>query len=136
MNDEITEINPEFDIDFSECKSINYIESYLFSIFRNILSNSLKFRSDKRKLNIVIHSGCKESTIWLSFSDNGMGINLDKYGNDLFKPFKRFSSKAEGSGLGLNLVKNIVTRNGGNIEVKGNKQGGTTFTVYLVPYKI
>lgn len=135
LKDEISISNPNITTDFSLCKSINYIESHLFSIFRNILSNSLKYRSDARKLSITIRSGFQEDYIWLSFSDNGTGIDLEKYGEDLYKPFKRFSSRTTGSGLGLNLVKNIVTKNGGNIDVQSTKSEGTTFTVYMVSYE-
>jgi PAS domain S-box-containing protein len=136
FREELEEIKPVINIDFSECKSIVYIESYLFSIFRNMLSNAMKFRSDERKLVIDIRSGYEKNYIWLSFSDNGMGIELERYGKDLFKPFKRFSSSAKGSGLGLHLVKSIVTKNGGRVEVKSNKNEGTTFMVYMLPYKI
>jgi PAS domain S-box-containing protein len=135
FRDELQEIKPQINVDFSDCKSIVYIESYLFSIFRNMLSNAVKFRSEKRKLIIDIRSGYEKNYIWLSFSDNGMGIELERYGNDLFKPFKRFSSVAKGSGLGLHLIKSIVTKNGGKVEVKSNKNEGTTFMIYMVPYK-
>jgi PAS domain S-box-containing protein len=136
FREELEEVKPVINIDFSECKSIVYIESYLFSIFRNMLSNAMKFRSEDKKLVIDIRSGNEKNYIWLSFSDNGIGIELERYGNDLFKPFKRFSSTAKGSGLGLHLVKSIVTKNGGKVDIKSNKNKGTTFTVFMVPYKI
>ncbi len=135
LSEEINSVQPEIHTDFSECKSIAYIETYVYSIFRNMLSNAMKFRLDDRKLVIDIRSGCEKSFVWLSFSDNGTGIDLRQYGDDLFKPFKRFTSKIKGSGLGLHLVKSIVTKNGGSIEVESKKSEGTTFKVYLMPYK-
>ncbi len=135
LHDEINKIEPEIHTDFSECKSIVYIESYVFSIFRNMLSNAMKFRSEEKKLAIDIRSGREKTFVWLSFSDNGTGIDLQQYGKDLFKPFKRFSSKIKGSGLGLHLVKSIVTKNGGEINVESKKSEGTTFKLFMVPYK-
>ncbi len=134
MKDEIEKIKPEININFS-CKSIVYIESYLFSIFRNLLGNALKFRSEERNVVIDVSSGCEEEYVWVSFTDNGIGIDLKKYGQDMYKPFKRFSTGLKGSGLGLHLVKSIVTKNGGKIEVKSKKSAGTTFKIYMVPYK-
>ena len=135
LKEEIQQIEPEIHTDFSECKSVVYIESYIFSIFRNMISNAMKFRRADKKLVISIRSGCEKTLVWLSFSDNGSGIDLKQFGNDLFKPFKRFSSKIKGSGLGLHLVKSIVTKNGGDIIVESKKSEGTTFKLYLVPYK-
>lgn len=135
MKDEIEVINPLITTDFSSCKTIRYIDTYLYSIFRNLLSNSLKFRKANRRLVINIRSGRKEQYVWLAFSDNGTGINLEKYGADMFKPFRRFTGQVKGSGLGLNLVKSIVTKNGGYIDVISKKSAGTTFTLYMVPYQ-
>jgi signal transduction histidine kinase len=99
-----------------------------------MLSNALNYRSDDRKLVIDINSGHSNQYIWLSFKDNGTGIDLDYFGKDMFKPFKRFVSTPVGSGLGLHLVKSIVTKNGGKIKVKSKKGEGTTFKIYLVEY--
>lgn len=135
LQEDIQRVNPEIHFDFSECKSVYYNESYIYSIFRNMISNSMDFRSSGKKLNIDIRSGCEQTFTWLSFSDNGTGIDLEQFGSDLFKPFKRFTSKPKGSGLGLHLLKSIVTKNGGDILVESKKLEGTTFKVFLVPYK-
>ncbi len=134
LYDEIQRTEPEIHTDFSECKSIVYIETYVFSIFRNMLSNAMKFRASDKKLKINIRSGCEKKYVWLSFSDNGTGIDLKQFGGDMFKPFKRFSSNSQGSGLGLHLVKSIVTKNGGDIKVESKKSEGTTFKIFMVPY--
>jgi two-component system, chemotaxis family, CheB/CheR fusion protein len=135
LTDEINNIEPEIHTDFAQCKSIMYIESYLFSIFRNLLSNALKFRSKDRKLKISVRTVYENEYVGLTFSDNGTGIDLSQYGDDIFKPFKRFTSKTIGSGLGLHLLKRIITKNGGKIEVESRKSEGTTFKIYMVPYK-
>jgi PAS domain S-box-containing protein len=134
LNPQINFVGPEINTDFSKCNSIVYIESYLFSIFRTIMSNALNYRSEERKLILDIQTGYTNRYIWLQISDNGTGIDLDYYGNDLFKPFKRFVTTPEGSGLGLHLVKSIVTKNGGKIKVESKKGEGTTFKIYMVEY--
>lgn len=131
----IVSVDPEIKTSFTGCEGITYIESYLFSIFRNMITNALKYSSESRKLILGIQSAREGKYVLLSFKDNGVGIDLETYKNDLFKPFKRFSSLSEGSGIGLHLIKSIVTKNGGKIEVESELDKGTNFNVYLVPYK-
>jgi PAS domain S-box-containing protein len=135
LNHKIMEADATIACSFRYCRSIVYNESYLMSIFRNMLTNSLKYRSDFRKPVIMIKSEKVDEEIILTFTDNGIGIDLQRYGDDLFKPFKRFGSKSEGSGIGLHLVKSIVTKNGGHIEVTSAPCEGTAFKIFLVEYK-
>ncbi|MGV3589858.1 MAG: ATP-binding protein [Adhaeribacter sp.] len=105
---------------------------YLYSIFHNLISNAIKYRSLNRVLEInitAINSGPEEKII--QFSDNGLGFDMNKYENDVFKLYKRFhhNSSIEGRGIGLFLVKTHVEALGGNITVKSALNAGTTFTI-------
>ncbi|HEX2970421.1 MAG TPA: PAS domain-containing sensor histidine kinase [Bacteroidales bacterium] len=133
LTEEIKNADPVINIDFTSCQWISYIESFILSIFRNLISNSLKYRSDRRRLILNISSECHGRIIILQFTDNGMGLNPECF-DDLFKPFTRFSSKSEGSGIGLFLINTMVTRNGGKIEVQSKLDQGATFRVHLVEY--
>jgi two-component system CheB/CheR fusion protein len=73
--------------------------------------------------------------VLIRIEDNGLGIDLQKYGNSLFEPFKRLTTQGEGSGLGLHLVKTMVEHNGGLIQVKSEPGIGTSFTLYLKEYE-
>jgi PAS domain S-box-containing protein len=134
LDQRIKEADATITSSFRYRRSIRYNESYLMSIFRNMITNSLKYRSDSRKPVIEIKSEEINGQVLLTFSDNGIGIDLERYSDDLFKPFKRFGSKSEGSGIGLHLVKSIVTKNGGSIEVKSVPREGTVFKIFLVEY--
>lgn len=125
-------VRPQINTDFSWYPSITYTESYLLSIFRNMITNALKYRSPDRDLIINISSSYSGNHVLLTFSDNGIGIDLELYKKDMFKPFKRFSKQSSGSGIGLHLIKSIVTRNGGRIEAESEVGKGTTFKIYLV----
>lgn len=114
---------------------IRYNEAFLTSILKNLLSNALKYSSNKQESLISIETKKVKGYIILSFSDNGIGIDLDQNGTKMFKPFKRFSKQAEGSGIGLYLIKCMIEKNGGRIEVKSSPGKGTTFTCYLIPYR-
>lgn len=135
LQERITEAQPVIETDFSKCPEIVYIESYLYSIFRNMISNALKYRHPERKLKLEITSEKQGNYVIVNFRDNGIGIDLDSFGKDLFKPFKRISTASEGTGIGLHLIKNMITKNGGKIEVRSSEGTGTIFKLHLVSYK-
>ncbi|MEO8406157.1 MAG: HAMP domain-containing sensor histidine kinase, partial [Chitinophagaceae bacterium] len=131
------EMNEAFvNTDFTGIGELNYIEVYLKSIFTNLLSNAIKYSSPERPLYLTILATQKEDKAIFTFTDNGQGIDLEKFGNKLFLPFTRFSSNTDGSGVGLYLIKNIAERNGGSIEVESTPGKGSSFTVTIREYKL
>jgi signal transduction histidine kinase len=60
--------------------------------------------------------------------DSGPGIPAEKH-SAIFEPF--YTTKAEGSGLGLWIVQQIITAHGGVVEVSNAAEGGAVFTVQL-----
>jgi len=96
-------------------------------VFHNLISNAIKFRSDK---NIIIEIDVEErKNDWLfSVSDNGMGID-DKQQERVFGIFKRLHSREEypGTGIGLALVKKIIENHGGEIWLESSIDEGSTF---------
>ena len=120
--------------DFSACSSIFYVEAYLESILKNLISNGIKYRSPKRPPVISLKTKCEGDFVVLSVTDNGQGMDMDEYGDLLFKPFKRFHQETEGMGVGLYVIKYMVAKNGGKIEVESTPGKGTTFHIFLKPY--
>jgi signal transduction histidine kinase len=115
-------------------REVNYIETYLNSIFTNLISNSIKYRVPGRPLEISISSNRKDDKVLLTFSDNAEGIDLENYGHRLFTPFTRFNNEQEGRGIGLYIIKKMVERNGGSIKIESKLNCGTTFTLELLEY--
>jgi signal transduction histidine kinase len=64
-------------------------------------------------------------------ADNGLGIDLDKFGNNLFGLYRRFHTHVDGKGLGLYLVKSQVLAMRGKVTTQSQVGVGTTFTVVL-----
>lgn len=122
-----------FELDFKAIK-IRYIEAYLFSIMRNLISNAIKYSAPDRDCKISLLTEKLDKGILLTIRDNGIGINLEKHGHELFDSFKRFSKQAGGIGLGLYLIRQMVKHNGGSIEVESQLDYGTTFRLYLIEY--
>jgi PAS domain S-box-containing protein len=140
LNNIITELGPQMDgcqnciqTDF-QVAEINYIEAYLSSIMKNLVTNAVKYQASRRPLSIQIHTQKVDGAVLLTVTDNGIGIDLIRNKDKVFKPFKRFTEQAHGTGVGLYIIKNIVEKNGGNIEVESQPNKGTTFRVYLKPY--
>ncbi|WP_160164072.1 sensor histidine kinase [Nafulsella turpanensis] len=117
--------------DFVEAPAIAYIRPYLVSIFHNLISNAVKYRSGDRPLQIMLRTEVQEQWILFSCTDNGIGMNMDKIGSKIFKPFKRFTAQAEGTGVGLHLVKSMLEKNGGKIEIESREGKGSIVRCYL-----
>ena len=115
--------------DFSGCPDIAYPKAYLESIFLNLLSNSIKYRSTNRKLVVNFTSFRKGEKNYLSISDNGKGIDLTKYGDALFGLHKTFHNHPEAKGVGLFLTKTQIETLGGSISATSKLDQGTTFTI-------
>lgn len=122
--------------DFSECSGIAYTLNNLLEILSIILNNSLKFRSEERELEISVKSRRCDEFVLLEIQDNGIGIDLAKYGKDLFQPFKKFSSRSDGTGLGLYLAKTLISKNNGIIEIDSQLNQGTLVKCYLREMKM
>lgn len=121
----------EFLIDFTEAPFMYTIRPLLNSILFNLLSNAIKYRSHNRTLIISVATKRTDEGIILTFADNGLGMNLDQFGKDLFGMYKRFHTHTDGKGLGLYLVKSQVETLGGTIGVTSELNGGTRFTLFF-----
>jgi signal transduction histidine kinase len=107
--------------------SIRSILSYLENVLYNLLSNAIKFRDVKRPLFIRITSYRRHEYIILEIKDNGLGIDMQRYRDQLFIPYKRFHYHVEGKGLGLYLAKTQTEAMDGNLEVDSEAETGSTF---------
>jgi len=120
--------------DFAACPEVVYIRAYLQSIFRNLLGNALKYRAEGRPPAVAVTSGRSGGFVTLAFADNGAGLDLPRLGHKLFQPFSRLTTRGDGKGLGLYLIKNMVEKNGGKIRLDSTVGRGTTVTCYLREY--
>jgi signal transduction histidine kinase len=73
----------------------------------------------------------KDHWVILEVHDNGRGIDLELYRDDLFKAFKWFHSEASGKGVSLYLAKLQAERLHGHIDVRSTPGEGSVFSVYL-----
>lgn len=101
----------------------------------NIIENSLKFKdSTKNKLIINIDVVKTSTNYQLSIRDNGIGIpsiNIDKVANKFFRSDDARTPSVPGSGLGLSIVKEIMIKHQGKLDIKSTLNGGTEIRLYF-----
>ena len=131
LNHNINEADAKIEFDFTKCPEINYIPAYMESILQNLLTNSLKYKADKRKPHIKCHTYNKNRHDWLIFEDNGMGIDLEKHGNSIFGMYETFHQNKDAKGIGLFITRNQVESLGGAIKLESTVDVGTKFTIRL-----
>lgn len=110
---------------------VNFNLRYLESIFINLISNAIKYRNAERPLKILVESKRVEKGIYISFSDNGQGIDLNRHSSRLFGMYQRFHPNTEGQGLGLFIIKAQIDALGGSVELKSAVNEGTTFQIFF-----
>jgi two-component system sensor histidine kinase/response regulator len=130
IRDLILEANAEICMDFRECPTIRFSRKNMKSIVHNLLTNAIKYRSPERQAVIEIKTEGKKDKCILSFKDNGLGMDLTNE-SKIFSMFKRLHTHVEGSGIGLYIVKRIITNAGGKVEVFSEVGKGSVFKVYF-----
>ena len=108
------------------------INAYMDSIVLNLITNAIKYRSQERQPEITITvDESDEKNVQILFSDNGLGIDLKRYGAKLFGMYKTFHGNKDARGVGLFITKNQIEAMSGTIEVESELNKGTTFKVNL-----
>lgn len=105
----------------------------LVSVFQNLISNSIKYRSPARDPKIDVSAERIHGAWRFAIRDNGIGID-DAFADRIFTIFQRLHGREEyqGTGIGLAVVKKIVERSGGSIWMESKLDEGSTFFFTVV----
>ena len=123
----INESGTTITTNFEEAENIKAIPGYMTSIFHNLITNGIRYAQPGRAPRMHISSHVNKGTLQLRFKDNGTGIDLTKYRNQLFGLYKRFHQDLEGKGIGLFMTKTQVEVMNGRIDVTSNPGEGSEF---------
>ncbi|PKH68782.1 PAS domain-containing sensor histidine kinase [Flavobacterium sp. ALD4] len=126
---QISTLQPIIRIDFEKAPVVEINKSYIESILLNLLTNSIKYKSENKTLKIVASTHQGERYTTLIFQDNGIGIDLERNRDKVFGLYQRFHNYPDSKGLGLYLVKSQVEAMGGTISIESEVDKGTTFTL-------
>ncbi len=128
---DIKDYDASISINISESIYIDFLPTYLESILLNLLTNAVKYRKEDSLLKINITGEETPHNYILKIKDNGIGIDLEKYGEKLFGMYNTFHNKTEydSRGIGLYLTKNQLEALGGTIQVESQLNIGSTFII-------
>ena len=110
---------------------IKVIPAYIDSILMNFITNAVKYKDDNRDPIIKLTISKNEKYTILSIEDNGMGIDLNKYGEKLFGMYKTFHDNSDARGIGLYITKNQIEAMNGKVIACSEVAKGTTFNIYF-----
>ena len=126
---QIEQSKPILKLNFDEADIIYTNKAYLESILINLLTNSIKYKSETKKLKISITIKKTNNSTILKFKDNGIGIDLKRNSEHIFGLYQRFHDYPDSKGLGLYLVKSQIESLGGTIAIESEVNKGTEFTL-------
>ncbi|MDB5011361.1 MAG: cph1 7 [Mucilaginibacter sp.] len=118
--------------DFSRCRYVDYLPAYLESIFHNLLTNALKYRDPNRQVVISCKSITENDHVYIIVEDNGLGIDMELYGDKIFGMYQTFHDNHDSQGIGLYITRNQVEALGGTITVESELNIGTKFIIKLL----
>ena len=97
-------------------------------VFTNLLGNAIKYSAPVPRAIIEVRGHVEGGEVVYVIKDNGVGFDM-KYSDKLFGVFQRLHGPSEfsGTGIGLSIVKRIITRHGGRVWADGKVGEGATF---------
>jgi len=118
----------EFNVIINDMPMVKCDTFLIKHVWQNLLENALKYSSKSEKKKIEIGSKKEKDEISFFVQDFGVGFN-PKYINKLFGVFQRLhrQDEFEGTGVGLAIVKRVISRHGGKVWAEGEEGEGATF---------
>ena len=130
LNHKLKEGNIHITKNFSEeLPKANIFVSELNQVWTNLIDNAIDALEGVKKPEIIIETREEKGFIKIAISDNGPGIPED-IKTKIFDPFFTTKEMGKGTGLGLDVVKNIVSRHNGTVKVD-SRSGKTEFEVCI-----
>jgi len=111
-------------------EGLTFDRSAMEQVFTNLISNAVKYSPNAP--DIYVRARVDEKTLEIAIADSGIGMDADDLPK-LFQPYYRARSATgiAGTGIGLNVVKQVVELHGGTVEVTSKLGKGTTFIIRL-----
>ncbi len=127
----ISKTKTKVNFGFNKNEQITANTAYFESIILNLFTNAIKYKAEDRYPIINLNIEKVGSYKVLSFTDNGLGIDLKKNGQKLFGMYNTFHGNEDAKGLGLFILKTQIDAMMGKIEVESELGIGTTFKIYF-----
>ncbi len=118
-----------------ELPTVDGVAAGLRMLFRNLISNGIRYRHPQRPLQLSIQAKTYpldggRRLLSLSVSDNGVGVSPEQQ-RRIFEPYSRANGDNDGLGLGLTICHRVVLRMGGTIHIESDGETGSTFSILI-----
>lgn len=130
LNHKINQLGIKLVLEFDEAiPNIPLYLSEINQVWTNLLDNALDAAGEVANPTVTLKTSLHEKTVTVCICDNGKGIPQEIAGR-IWEPFYTTKAQGKGTGLGLELVQQIVDKHQGTIKMK-SQPGSTTFEVKL-----
>lgn len=127
---QIVDYKANIDVKVNKAPIVYFPHKYLESILTNLISNSLKYKSPLRKPEILIETkNTQDGKVQMTISDNGLGIDLVRHKDNIFKIRKTFHKHPDAKGFGLFMTKTQVEAMNGRIWAESQPDKGCTIFI-------
>ena len=133
--EELQPVGGKLQVDIEPISPVTGDRAMMHQVFVNLLSNAIKFSRSKADARITVGGSIEGDEAVYFVKDNGAGFDM-QYADKLFGMFQRLHgvSEFEGTGIGLAIVKSIITRHGGRVWAEGKLNEGATI-YFALPTK-
>jgi two-component system, NtrC family, nitrogen regulation sensor histidine kinase NtrY len=128
MEQELERKNVSVELQLADSLEVNFDPVLVEQVLINIVTNSIHATAGVAEPKIIIRSHQQEKQVVIAITDNGKGISQKEL-SEIFIPF--FTTKKDGSGIGLSLSKQIMAVHGGSIKVKSELNVGTSVFLHF-----
>lgn len=126
---DINQSGLQITIDLEESPLVRFPRIYLDSILQNLITNAIRYRMPEKVPTLHFSSRKENGMITLTAEDNGMGIDMNRFGSKLFGFRKTFHKNPDAKGIGLFITKTQVEAMGGSISAESAPGRGTKFII-------
>jgi signal transduction histidine kinase len=114
---------------FEHAPSLEFPRLYLDSILQNLITNAIRYRTLEHRPRLHLRSWRENGHTMLTAEDNGLGIDMERFGHKLFGFRKTFHKNKDAKGIGLFITKTQVEAMGGSIRAESTPGRGTKFII-------
>lgn len=125
------EINAELQFDIPPNFKVQFYPAYLESVLFNLISNALRYHDPEKEPWVKVWLEDAPNFTRLFVADNGLGIDMERHGDEIFKYRKTVHNHPDSSGIGLYLIRSQIESLGGEISFKSRLGEGSTFCISI-----
>jgi PAS domain S-box-containing protein len=131
LQEEIRGSGAQIEAQLTQAPAFNYSACFAYHILRILITNAIQYAKPGEAPLIRLTASQENGYVVLCVADAGEGVDLTKNANHLYMPFRRCTTRGEGMGVGLFLIKSLLENNGGYVRMESEPGKGTSVYCYF-----